>query len=283
MIRYNWKRRSLVQAEVIIQILAWIVALGTSIGAWITTSFNPVVGVCFPATSPVTCRDENLELECVRGENSFVFSGLISLVVVLVCFVSACAMIVLYCTVRKCEDRNARYIFGQGSSGNNSGRCSSNDEVQQVTQEQTTRAFVSRERSRAVGIQGLCFASTYFLVKAPIAIAVLIFAFKVHGNSIVAGIASIIGSLSGVAYLVVFMRQRPTMRTEYGRAIRRGRAIICNVNRESTPIEPRPTESKTAETAKGAGTLSGGATVSQSMSDNFLNSQKRPKIVSVAA
>jgi len=113
-IRYRWLPSQLKKIDPIIQLACIFVPLLSAVLGLIATVYNPTpFFACFIQDYPMGCEfDTTDENKCIRGDNASMYAlFMVQIPILLGLFFIAVAMVMIYCSVRRQEERVSRYSF----------------------------------------------------------------------------------------------------------------------------------------------------------------------------
>ena len=113
-IRCKWLPSQLKKIDPIIQLACIVVPLLSAVVGLIGTVYNPTpFFACFIQDYPMGCEfDTTNENKCIRGDNASMYAlFMLQIPILFGLFFIAAAMVMIYCNVRKQEQRLSRYSF----------------------------------------------------------------------------------------------------------------------------------------------------------------------------
>lgn len=228
MVRYNWSNASLWKIERIVHPVIGTVVIAALISALVTQSFNQALHYCWAQSIPYECgegvvREDGSTVECLRGEQAYLFIALFQVAVLTSIVTSAAAMITLYCTVRNTEKRNLRYsthLASAPSKRDMSTRRMANSSTRTVSSGSSQVDNRAAHRmSRQVGFQAILYVSAVLVSMGPAVTVDLLWIIAEVWSNALYGVATFLSSSVGVLYLILQLRRRQEMRTRYGKCV----------------------------------------------------------------
>lgn len=228
-VRYNWKDRQLEKLERWLHGGIWTITLGLAIAPIPLEMYNHSGPACWIESSPYGCLDSltyGKDANCVRGDNAWVFQLVVYCFSVWVCIILVSVILfMVYCVVRKLEDRSLPYastLSLQPSRDNSLSIPAGVQPTDHTTPISTDseNAVVNRKKSKAVATQGM------FYMIALIVPYTMTTAYKIINGppvllSAVGYVAYLTLPLQGFFNFLVFARNRPDeMKTFEGRWLR---------------------------------------------------------------
>ncbi|CAB9516917.1 expressed unknown protein [Seminavis robusta] len=219
-VRYNVAEFRLQAWERYYHIVIWPCTLAICIYPLVRGMYNFNHSFCWLESYPNDCVGD----ECIRGEGAALWQNMASFLMMIQLVYSISVMAALYWSIRGLENWNRRY-------GSSNFESPSSDE-----------AAVSRRNSRAVGIQGMMYASGMVTTSLPIIIYTLLgnmagvwsAGFFVFANSVV--------PLIGYVNFLIFMRKRAECKTRYAKLLRKAHSwlfdyeLLCNCHLQCLPV-----------------------------------------------
>ncbi|CAB9516914.1 Inherit from bactNOG: (LipO)protein [Seminavis robusta] len=219
MVRYKVAELQLQSWKQYYHWIIWPPCLAVSIYPLFASMYNVNGTVCWLETYPNHCVGD----ECIRGAGAPIWQTLTSFLTMFHLFYSFSIMICLYCSIRGLENQTQRY--SSSSVNGSSSRPGSSDNVS--TQCSVT-TVTSRRCSRAVGIQGMLYASGMLLTGLPTPIYIVLWNTAGLWSDGYAIFATALLPLMGYVNFVIFMRNRSVAQchTRYAKFLRRAHSWI---------------------------------------------------------
>lgn len=219
MVCYSWTPVQLWKMERILYAVIWPFAISLPIAAWATQSFNPAGQYCYLIAEPMDC--DPFDEECIRGNYYVPFLLVVSFLGLSSIIFSGAAMLTLYCSFQKLEQRNARRFDASLNLSTSSARQSSLVPRQSSLQSSNQQQQQQPSMSVKVAITGILYTGTAFVVAVPTIVVVCLDGFAGYYNATLFAFCDFLFNVHGILYLLIFTRQRKEMKTWCGSQVQR--------------------------------------------------------------
>ena len=258
MVRYHVADFHLQSWEKYYHIVVWPCVLAVCIYPLMKDMYNINHSVCWLESYPNECVGD----DCIRGEGAPLWQTFTSFVGVLHLLYSIAVMICIYCSIRRMENR----IGSSSVQSTSSDQCDTNihsnaneNGVQaqpkaSPTFRDSATSVTNRRYSRAVGIQGMLYASGMILTTLPTALYIVLYNVTGIWSQGFGTFAISMTPLMGYVNFVIFMRGRSEAdcRTSYGKFLRRAHSwiwdykLLCRCQCQCLPKSTAPAASASA-------------------------------------
>lgn len=196
-LRFKWTDSQLAAKEKWFHLIIWVFACFCGLGPLFQGAYNNTGGFCWIASKPRFCG-EGTGVQCERGENYRLWQLFASAATLLALMASIVGMILIYLQIRVLEANNRRYMGASSDTTNN------------------------RSMSKGFAVEALLYVSTAFVSYLPLilVIGVTVAGFDGVGADVLYHFAACFFPLHGLFYVLLYMRNRPIMATNYGQWVR---------------------------------------------------------------
>ena len=224
-VRYKKTERQLQSWVKLYHCIIWPMALAVSIYPLITGMYNMNNTVCWVETYPVNCIGD----DCIRGEEAPLWQNIASATVVLHLCYCTVVMICLYCAIRNLEKTSLN--DNRSIDNHTLGAASRQGSV-------TTASTNRRRYSRAIGIQGIIYASAMIFTCLPAPLFIVLWNVAGWWNSVFSILSTSLVPLVGYVNFIIYMRCRSVEQchTRYAKFLRRMHSwifdydLVCHIN-----------------------------------------------------
>jgi len=239
---YSWNEQRLRKIEGLMHGVLWPFALIFTVIPLVYDMYNPSWEVCWIEASPPNCMDDP-DIDCKRGHDAFLVYYMVYIASLVSLAYAIFAMVAIYIHVLKIEGQQQQYAFEEQASFSNlsleqqqqrQAPAPPRRSQQQQRRRRSSRFWPPQARTRATGIQGMCYAGSTAAAGLPLVCA-SIHRLLTHSRSLwFEAFGNIMLLLLGVSNMLVNFRTRPYLQTRYGRWLGR----MVNACRPSSCLWP---------------------------------------------
>jgi len=242
LVKYRWTTKSLRRLEIFFHVLAVGVSLLFSVALLHIDGFGTNGKfTCYVQDIHADCEQSPDLPACVRGLRAESLRQVLALLHILSLPTSAACMIVIYCSVRRQEERNAAYTAPYEESA-----VAAPGSTLRSSIKSTTTPGRRNTLSRQVAIEGLLYTTTVYFTLLPVALVQLVSFFTGVYNPILYAISLTISSPAAIYHIIIFVRRRKEMRTAFGRLSKR-MVVACLKGVRATWLLPVETPKSRTE------------------------------------